>query len=219
MKGRNRLRLEVRLVESPELIPMIDGRDVLGEMWDGIGPDPDHLLGPRSPLIPVDGGRDVVLRVNTCGMAECASVIARVRRDGPEVVWDEFHFLRGPAIAAFGPFRFDAVDYLKEVDRADRERDWESGDRRTGRLVANALAAIDLMSSIGWELNWVGPTNTADWDSGDYLPGVGVFLVNDSGAVLLGFPNEPGETPERAARICEVVLGGNPATWPVVLRH
>ena len=215
----NRLRLEIRLVESPELIAMIDGRDVLGDLWDSLGPDPDLLLGPASPLVPTDEGAEVVLRVNLCGDADCGSVLAWVRRDGREVVWDRFRWRHGVALPALGPFRFDATEYLVEVERADGERDWESPDRRTARLVAAALRSDDRLTSTGWGVSWVAPNNTAPWDSTDYALGVCVGLTPGESGIILGFASDARDPAERAAQICEVILAGDPAKWPVVEQH
>ena len=215
----NRLQLDVRLVDSPELIARIDGRDVLGELWDSLGPDPDLLLGPASPLIPTDEGADVVLRVNLCGDADCGSVLARLRRDEREVVWDHFRWRNGVALPGLGPFRFDATEYSDEVERADRERDWESPDRRTGRLVATALRSDDRLRSTGWVVRWAAANNTAPWDSADYAPGVCVYLTRGERGIVLGFPTETRTPEERAATICQVILAGDPAEWPLVERH
>jgi hypothetical protein len=215
----NRLRLDIRLVESPELIATIDGRDVLGELRDSLGPDPDLLLGPASPLIPTDEGAEVVLRVNLCGDADCGAVLARVHRDGRDVVWDRFRWRHGLALPDLGPFRFDATEYIAEVERADRERDWESPDRRTGRLVAAALRSDDRLKSTGWDVSWAAPNNTAPWDSADYAPGVCVCLTRGERGIVLGFPADTRDPEERTAEICEVILAGDPAEWPVVERH
>jgi hypothetical protein len=215
----NRLRLDIRLVESPELIAMIDGRDVLGEVWDSLGPDPDLLLGPASPLIPTEEGAEVALRVSLCGDAGCGAVSARVHRDEREVVWDHFRWRHGRALPHLGPFRFDATEYIDEVERADRERDWESPDRRTGGLVAAALRSDDRLKSTGWEVSWAAPSNTAPWDSADYAPGVCVYLTRGERGIVLGFPTETRDPEERKAEICQVILAGEPAEWPVVERH
>ena len=214
----NRLRLEIRLVESPELIALIDGRDVLGELWDSLGPDPDLLLGPASRLIPTDEGTEVVLRVNLCGDVDCGSVWARVRGDGRDVVWDRFRWRHGVVLPALGPFRFDAAEYLDEVQRADMERDWESPDRRTGRLVAAALRSDDRLTSTGWAVSWAAPNNTAPWNSADYAPGVCVRLTRGESGIVLGFPTDRRNPEERAVKICQAILAGDPAEWPVVER-
>jgi hypothetical protein len=92
----NTLRLIVHVAtDEPlggwhELTILVDGKDVFGDAWDGMGRDPDSLVGIDSPLIPKERPHHVAVQRCGCGEEGCGSLVARIRRDGDEVVWDDF---------------------------------------------------------------------------------------------------------------------------------
>ena len=120
----NRLRLEVGWsVEGLALTVLVDGWD-LSRAWDGLGRDPDALLGPSSPLLPGEAPRHVAVLRCWCGQEGCGSLVARIRRDGGDVAWDDFsegsedHPSPDRPVAT-GPFRFSFDEYERELRRLD----------------------------------------------------------------------------------------------------
>lgn len=142
----NRLAVTVVLPEDStwgqvELRCLVDGQDVVGEVFDkGPGEDPDELLGPDSPLLAKDGPGEVRLAEAACTWGCCGAIDVRVRRENGQIIWDQWH---NPDVATvpLGEFRFDADQYQAELVRADRDRDWEWPARMVARLLRISLAA------------------------------------------------------------------------------
>ncbi|MFF0393675.1 hypothetical protein ACFYS8_33985 [Kitasatospora sp. NPDC004615] len=137
-------RLELRIEDASEgrrqLRLLADGRDLLDTGFtDGhLGPDPRSLLGPYSPLLPGPEPREVQLHVAGCGEVCCGALYVTVRQDGDAVVWGGW---RNPGIEDLDlpAYRFDAAQYLAELDRAGvGVEDWPA--RGVGRLVQAELA-------------------------------------------------------------------------------
>jgi hypothetical protein len=226
----NRLDLVVNTAEGvpvvgwQELVLLVDGVDVFGEVWDGMGRDPDELLGPESPLVPSAEPRDVVIQRCGCGYEGCDRLITTVRREGDEVVWNDFreHSSTGPSVAGLNEFRFDASQYLRTLEQADRDRPWESEDRLTARLIREQIRVTGRpLSARGWHfvyasagvVEWLGRTAT---DGATVRDGVSVTLENGERQIGLSFPAIDDAPPvERASRIVEALFEGDPSNWPV----
>jgi hypothetical protein len=118
---------------------LVDGRDVVGDMFDN-GPktDPDDLLGPQGLLRPADDPHRVKLAEAECTEGCCGAVWVRVHRDGDEVVWDGWENTGGPP-TGHSAYRFDADEYLAELTRADNDRGWEWPGRTLARRLRTAL--------------------------------------------------------------------------------
>ncbi|QKW21877.1 hypothetical protein HUT16_24975 [Kitasatospora sp. NA04385] len=118
-------RLELRIDEVPgrdpaELRLLVDGVDLLAVGFDyrTTGPEPDALLGAHSPLLPGPEPREVRLRRGGCGEETCCGALyVTVRREGGAVCWEGW---RNPGFAGLDlpGYRFDAGQYLAEVERA-----------------------------------------------------------------------------------------------------
>ncbi|MBC6451691.1 hypothetical protein [Actinokineospora xionganensis] len=122
-----------------ELKLLVDDQDVIGKVFDrGPWRDPDALLGPDSPLLPADEPREVMLAEADCTWGCCGAVFVRVRRDGRQVVWDQW---RNPddSRLSMAEVRFDLAQYEAELARAHRERSWEWTGRAVARLVRARL--------------------------------------------------------------------------------
>jgi hypothetical protein len=142
----NRLAVTVVLPQDSfwgrvELRCLIDGRDVVGEVFDkGPGQDPDELVGPDSLLLANAGPVEVRLAEAVCTWGCCGAIAVRVRRENGQIVWDRWY---NPDVDSvpLGEFRFDADQYQAELIRADRDRDWEWPGGTVARLLRTSLAA------------------------------------------------------------------------------
>ena len=208
-----------------ELRIFVDGRDVFGEAWDGMGRDPDALLGPDSPLVATSRPRHVAVQRCGCGEEGCGSVVARIRREGDQVLWDEFSEGSEDEPSSrklkLGPFRFDLEEYEHELVRAHLERSWESPDRRTARLVREGLRpGPQSLADPQWVFDFASagvsvwrPNGTAET-----ARGVSVSLRSGGRQIVIDFPDEGGPPEERAEAIIQTLVDGDPATWRVSFR-
>lgn len=141
---------------------LVDGCDPFEEVapgWRGFGPG--AVLGDDSPLLPVEGGRRVGVCRCTCTFGGCG-VIAPViipSPDGHRVSWVDPRGYTGVFDAPLGPptdddgapwaisdLHFDRTQYVAEIQRASRDRSWETPRRRTARLLHEQLEAVSAHS-------------------------------------------------------------------------
>lgn len=169
------LRFEVvhDRTDWPVVRVLADGLDPFAAAapgWRGF--DPAEMLGPRSPLLPVDQGRRVAVYCCSCGIPGCG-VIAPVivpSPDGHRVSWVDFRdyvgvFL-GPVRSVGGDegipwdlpdLHFDREQYVAEIERASRDGSWETDRRRTARLVYERLEPLGLVLPPDLTLAWAEP--------------------------------------------------------------
>lgn len=153
---------------------LVDGDNVLEKAWGGVGQDPARLIRRNSPLLPTPEGHDVVLRCCGCGAAGCAALVARIRLDGGEVVWDRFRDGTdddddpGRPVPDLAPeLRFDRAQYEAEVRRAYQERPWESPDMTVARHVSEQLEGRPLAAGrFDWAVADVDGTLVSVTDRG-----------------------------------------------------
>ncbi|QES53181.1 hypothetical protein DEJ51_02035 [Streptomyces venezuelae] len=145
--------MELRIVAPVrgwiQVRPVIDGRDVLAELWPPwAGEDPWVVLGPGGVAAAGGGPHEVRLARISCTEVCCGALYVTVRREGGEVVWDGW---RNPAggHADMPEFRFDAARYAAEVRRAEQDRAWEWPARTVAGLLAERLRADP-----GWSRRW-----------------------------------------------------------------
>jgi len=158
----------------PVVSVLVDGRDPFAEIapgWRGFGPA--EILGPGSPLLPKDPGRRVAVYCCSCGEPGCG-VIAPVivpSPDGRRVSWVDFHdytgVFDGPVINSpdenegrswdLPDLHFSRAQYVAEVDRASRDRSWETDRRRVARLLHERLEPLKLVLPPGLGLAWAAP--------------------------------------------------------------
>ncbi|MDX3535453.1 hypothetical protein PV721_13945 [Streptomyces sp. MB09-01] len=153
MGAERRHVLELRIVAPVrgwvQVRPVVDGRDVLAELWAAwSGEDPWVVLGPGGIALAEDGPHEVRLARISCTEICCGALYVTVRREGDEVVWDGW---RNPAggNADLPEFRFDAARYAAEVRRAGQDRAWEWPARTVAGLLAERLRADP-----GWSRRW-----------------------------------------------------------------
>src|SRR5215813_2841054 len=164
----------------PVVRVLADGQDPFAAVapgWRGF--DPAEILGPHSPLLPVDQGRRVAVYRCSCGEPGCG-VIAPVivpSPDGRRVSWVDFRdytgvFGGGPVAELAGEdegepwdlpdLHFDREQYVAEIERTSRDDSWETGRRRTARLLYERLAPLKLVLPPGLGLAQAWPTWRAD---------------------------------------------------------
>lgn len=180
--GLSTLSLQFEVVDDrpdwPVVRVLVDGQDPFAAVapgWRGF--DPAKMLGPRSPLLPADQGRRVAVYCCSCGEPGCG-VIAPVIVPSPDrrrVSWTDFRNYVGVFV---GPVRsvgggegrpwdlpdlhFGREQYVAEIERASRDRSWETDRRRTARLVYERLEPLGLVLPPDLGLAWVSPAWSED---------------------------------------------------------
>ncbi|MEU4253475.1 hypothetical protein AB0F15_39390 [Amycolatopsis sp. NPDC026612] len=140
----SRLRTSVILPKDSawnrvELKLLVDDQDVVGSVFaEGPWADPDALLGPDSPLLPGAEPREVMLAEAECTWGCCGAIFVRIRRDGGDVVWDEWRNPDDPGLPLTA-VRFDAAQYEAELARAHGTRFWEWPARTVARELRTRL--------------------------------------------------------------------------------
>jgi hypothetical protein len=126
---------------------LVDGQDLVATWFpEGFGVDPDLLLGPGGGLRAGDEPHRVMIGAPDCDPGCCGSLEVRIGRDGDNVVWDDWLTPRVDRAPA-GPVRFDAAAYSAELDRADRDRDWEWTGRTVIRLARRIFAGDSALTA------------------------------------------------------------------------
>jgi hypothetical protein len=172
------LSLQFEVVDDrpdwPVVRVLADGLDpfaLAAPGWRGF--DPAKMLGPRSPLLPADLGRRVAVYCCSCGEPGCG-VIAPViipSPDGRRVSWVDFRdyvgVFTGPVTESadgnegrpwdLPDLHFGREQYVAEVERACRDGSWETGRRKTARLLYERLEPLELVLPPDLGLAWVIP--------------------------------------------------------------
>ncbi|MDX3577985.1 hypothetical protein [Streptomyces sp. FL07-04A] len=140
---------------------LVDGRPLVPALFPfGPAHGPEILLDEgllRADFAP----RRVQLAEAWCTQGCCGALHVTVRRDGDEVVWEDWRRptlpgSRGPA-PAVPALRFDATAYDAEIIRAETDGDWSWRARRTARLVKAGLTARpELLARWDARRGWVG---------------------------------------------------------------
>jgi len=202
---------------GPVLTILVAGRDlVAGSQRDRFqGFDPGDMLGPGSPLLPLDPPRRVAVYRCNCGEPGCGCVAPVIAREDTAVVWREARdytgVYAGPTTdedpAAGGrsvglpDLRFDAEQYEAEVRRARADRTWETDPRATARLLRRRLLGrSEQLGALGYTLDWVVP-------SGDAADTFEVSLRDRSGDQrLVEVAAPPGRPEERADELADRIV-------------
>lgn len=227
----SRLHLDVAVHTRPNGLPhaaleiRVDGRDVLGDAWEGRPGDPDDLLGGDPPqLLPESEPHVVVGRICGCGEVGCGALGFRIRVDGDGVVWDQFQsgYVRDEGFETDADLDLEAIhfarsEYEAEVRRQAQDRRWEWPERTTARLVRERCRARPELIQGGWRFKWSSP-----WvrKRGTPIgPGVTLMLGRGDAEFALGFDGPIEDPVAEARRILAEVEGGDESSWPVVLRR
>jgi hypothetical protein len=180
--GLSVLSLQFEVVDDrpdwPVVRVLVNGQDPFAAVapgWRGF--DPAKILGLRSPLLPVDQGRRVAVYCCSCREPGCG-VIAPVivpSPDGRLVSWTDFRdyvgVFVGPVKSVGGgegtrwdlpDLHFDREQYIAEIERASRDRSWETDRRKTARLVYERLDPLGLNLPPDLHLAWASPAWRGD---------------------------------------------------------
>ncbi|WP_316528437.1 hypothetical protein [Kitasatospora brasiliensis] len=157
---------------------LIDGRPVVPAAFArGPAAQPDDLLdggGLRAGPEP----REVRLATASCAEGCCGALYVTIRRDGDQVVWENWRQTmpgsRG-AVPELPAHRFDARAYDAEVARAEGDCSWSWRARTVARLIkAGLIGRPDLLSRWDASRGWI----SSDFDDPDtavvtfsYAPG------------------------------------------------
>jgi hypothetical protein len=234
--GLSALSLRFAVVDDrpdwPVVRVLADGRDPFAAVapdWRGF--DPEKMLGPRSPLLPVDQGRRVAVYCCSCGEPGCGVIAPEIAAspDGRRVSWTDFRDYVG---VFFDPVRsvsvgdgkpwdlpdlhFDRKQYVAEVKRAARDHSWETGRRRTARLVYERLAPLRVALPPDLALSWAVPAWRGD--------GVLVMFERPARAPrsavrgadrqrMLRLTSALADPEQAAADMTRRLLGASPADW------
>jgi hypothetical protein len=164
----------------PAVRVLVDGTDPFATAapdWRGF--DPQSMLGPDSPLLPVDGGRRVAVYTCSCGEAGCGVIAPMIvpSPDGRRVSWVDPRdytgvYIRRPLEASVAlhegkpwelpDLHFDREQYVAEVRRASEDRSWETTRRQTARLLYELLKPEELVLPPGLPFNWASPSWSVD---------------------------------------------------------
>ncbi|MGW1411039.1 hypothetical protein [Streptomyces sp. NPDC002403] len=157
---------------SVECRPLINGRDVLAEVFDeGPADDLRYLLGPDTPLHATDTPREVRLATAECTEGCCGAVYVTIRREGQHVIWSGW---RNPdqEDVDLPEFRFDVDQYEAEVRRASTDHSWEWPARTVARLLEERLRE-DVGRLAAWECE-LGAVSAWHWEPDQ----INVFLFH-----------------------------------------
>jgi hypothetical protein len=128
--------------------PLVDGRDLLAEVFDGwSAEDPRHLHSWLTDA-------EVRLAEADCTEGCCGAIYVTVRHDGDQVVWSDWRNPDEPSVE-LTEMRFDAGQYRAEVERAAADLSWEWPARTVARLVETGLRARPDWSA-RWECELTG---------------------------------------------------------------
>ena len=177
-------------VENDNLLSRFDG--------DAMGLDPDDILVTPCPLLPSDRPRTVLIGRCDCGVIGCGDAEVTIARDGDVVSWTT-------DVRTIG-VRFDAAQYIGEIERALADRSWETPERTAAWLIAASIDRAHLARA--------GLTFT--WASGRARSHVMTVALTASGYQILVRVPWRDEPPHVIAEMCSQLLGTDPRTWPDV---
>ena len=198
----------------PNATILVDGVDPFAGRMAGF--DPGDIFGDDRPLLPDRVGRRVAVVRCTCGEAGCGVAAPEIRMSSEGVVsWTDFRTYTGVFIGPTTEYElgggrsleypnmyFDAGAYAAEVERATRDRTWETPRRVTARLVHQAMSAI---VPFRWQLGWVSPA----WQSDGFTISLTDRFAG-RGQVLLHL-SSPESDPEAAASDIIAQLSATPS--------
>ena len=199
------LRIEVR--PSPETndheVRLLgNGESLVDRLSSGlIGLDPDDLLtGTTCPLRAENESHRATIGRCSCGIVGCGSVEVEIRREHDQVVWT--------ATDSSLQVRFLAGQYDGEVERALRDRTWETPERTAARLISQAVDRAALARR-GSEFSW------ASGRCHHRMMTVSLVLTPGPYQVLINVPWD-GENIEGIVAHFKEILSQPPETWTKV---
>lgn len=160
-------RFEIRIVSpalpggdvygNAEVRILIDGHPVIATAFPkGCPESPEDLL--EGQLRATEEPRRARLAVAYCTEGCCGALYVTIVREGDEVVWREWG--TGGEGDPLPEMRFDAAEYDRELDRAERDTYWEWPARTLSRALLRGLRADPGIlerwnCSVSWISAWV----------------------------------------------------------------
>lgn len=164
-----------------------------------IGLDPDDILTGECQLRCSLEPKEVTIGRCDCGVIGCGDVRVRITEDAGIVTWSG---LQVPCPQV----RFAKCAYEAELKRAIEDFSWETRERTVARFIRNGVDR-DALSRFGLSFRWA---------SGRVSVGqmtIGLWLEPGPFQVLVRYPYDEGETPERIAIAGLDVLASPPVEW------
>ncbi|MGW1778779.1 hypothetical protein ACWCQQ_06500 [Streptomyces sp. NPDC002143] len=222
-----RLRIEVVAGDPVDREPveariLVDGRPLVPDVFPP-GPvhTPERLLDDRL-LRAGPEPRRVQLAEAWCTEGCCGALYVTIRRDGAEVVWEEWRRpdFTGPQESApeLPALRFDAAAYDAEIARAEADDSWSWRARRTARLIkAGLVERPELLARWDARRGWIS-TGHEDQDTTVvtflYAPGLGAGAADGDPLQFRWTVPDDGAPPEaQAAAALRRLAGEDPKTY------
>ncbi|MEU1510843.1 hypothetical protein ABZ490_01580 [Streptomyces sp. NPDC005811] len=203
-------RLRVEVVEGDpvdrppvETRILVDGRPLVPALFPVGPPHSPECLEDQGGLRAGAGPREVRLAEAVCTEGCCGALYVTIRRDGDQVVWENW---RRPDVPMVGsrpappPERFDAAAYDAEVARAEADRTWSWPARTLARLLRHALdERPELLRRWDMRRGWIS-TGHEDPDTVEahlwYTPGLGAGAPDGDPLVFRWVVRDDGTPPE-----------------------
>lgn len=234
-QNRLEIRVENQYFEATEItVPiakvLIDGKDVFAGLGPNgfVGFDPDDLLSPDQPLLPVDSARRVAVYRCSCGEPGCGVVAPVISGTDAEVRWRDFQDFTGwfdrplPEDEPQGgrpldipELTFEAAQYFNELLRATSDRSWETPTRQSARVLQELLAEnAATWIRMGLKLDWVFPAHRVE--DGVSLAFIDVdhrYVQRPFGHLVMTLTASSGSPETRASEMLQHLLSKSPEEW------
>jgi hypothetical protein len=234
---QNRLEIRVQThhfeatgIMVPVATILIDGEDLFYRSHSNgfVGFDPDEILGPDQPLLPVEPARRVAVYQCSCGEPGCGVVAPIISGTDAEIRWSDFRDFTGefdgpipdeePEEGSPLPIPeiiFDATQYAREVGRATADRNWETPTRTTARFLKEMLKEqTDALTEWGLEIDWVFPAHRDTASVSVSFRDVGYrYVEKPCSQIVVTLSAKPGAPTDRATEMMETLLSKAPERW------
>jgi hypothetical protein len=229
------VRVEDRYFEGTEItVPvatiLIDGMDLFSRPSPNgfVGFDPDELLGPDQPLLPVEHARRVAVYRCSCGEPGCGVVAPLISGTEAEVRWTDFQNFTGwfdrplpddepenGRPLPISELTFDTNQYADEVRRAANDKSWETPTRKTARFLREMLAdKSKALADLGLELDWVSPAYRREASVSISMRDIDHrYVERPMGQVVVTLSAGPGTPQDRATEMLAKLLSEAPEQW------
>jgi hypothetical protein len=233
--NRLEIRVESHHFEATEItVPvttiLIDGEDLFSHSHSNgfVGFDPDKILGPDQPLLPVEPARRVAVYQCSCGEPGCGVVAPVISGSATEIRWTDFQDFTGrfneplsdeePEEGRPLPIpelTFEATQYAQEVGRVTADRSWETPTRTTARFLKEMLKdQTNALAELGLELDWVFPAHRrAASVSVSFRDVDHRYVEKPSSHIVVTLSANPGVPRDRATEMLGTLLAKAPEQW------